>query len=177
MASGSGTALAVLLLSLLQVFVFGVVFIMPGMLLVTGYLAFGGLGLLLQVAGAGASAAAFLSYAYLLTAVTSLLLHVYFARNGKGNFTGWVWKIRVVLNALTMGVTLITTLGVLILATVAPDAFAAQMTVDGASSSERAMEEVFDARLAGVLGIVYTTTPFFLSRMHSSESFVMMVQT
>jgi hypothetical protein len=51
------------------------------------------------------------------------------------------------------------------------------MVADGAGSAEAARAEVQDARMAGCLGIVYTTTPFFLSMMHSSESFTMMVRT
>ena len=174
MAGCSGTALAVLVLSCLQVFVFAMVFLMPGISLVIGFLSFSGIGLLMQLAGGGTFLPSVVAYAYLLVAVASLLAHVYCARAGSGNFTAWVWSVRVALNAVTMGVTLVTTVAVLALSIFAPTAFEAQLQADGMSDPAGGVQ---DARIAGCLGIVYTTTPFFLSMMHSSESFLMMCQT
>ena len=176
-AGCGGTAWAVLLLSCMQVFVFGVVFVMPGLLLVTGYLAFSGVGLLLAFAGAGgAFLPSALAYSFLLAAVTTLVAHVYLARAGASNFTPWIWSLRVALNAVTMGVTLVTTVAVLAIAALAPAALQAQLQGGGRSASE-ALSDVQDARVAGCLGIVYTTVPFFLALLHSSESFAMMCKT
>jgi hypothetical protein len=175
--SGSLTAFNVLVLSSVQLLVFFVVYLMPGMLVVTGYLSYSGLGLLAKLMGSSDQGALFsyIAQLYAAIAMASLASHVYFARFGASNFTPWIWNIRVVLNSVTMGVTLLATLVVLSFAAFKPIELqnALSTGVDGVNAAN----DVDDSRVAGCLGILYTTTPFFLSMMHSNESFKMMLST
>ncbi len=166
------TALNVLLLSLMQLLVFFIVFLFPGISIITGYLALRGVFLLLHAAGALSygSATSALASCFVALYAASFLAHVYLARNGSANFTPWVWKLRILINAFTMLCTVLVTAAVLAVAVLAPAVLEAAM-----ESGASAPEQVRDAKLAGCFSIVYATTPFFLAMLHSPQSFVAMV--
>lgn len=178
------STLAVLALSLLQVIVFGLVFLMPGLMIVTGNLAISGLSLLLSLMGLPSPLLLqALQMGYDTIAALSFIVLVYAARHGKSNFSTPVWISRLVLNSVTMAAILLSMGALLVVATVAPHRLVEVMlpgsdlnTIDPTLLAA-AQSDVADARLAGYFSILYATTPFFLSLLHSPESLWMMVRT
>jgi cellulose synthase/poly-beta-1,6-N-acetylglucosamine synthase-like glycosyltransferase len=170
-----GTAWAVLLLSIMQLMVFGIVFVWPGMLILTGTLAISGLGVLLGLCGLSTSYWSAFEITYIAATVGSFLLHVYFARLGATPFTDWIWTFRAFLNAFTMIVLAFVTVSMILISTLAPDAFVNVLMNNPDVDISAARQDVFDTRLAGILGLLYTATPFFLASMHSHESLVNMI--
>jgi cellulose synthase/poly-beta-1,6-N-acetylglucosamine synthase-like glycosyltransferase len=175
-ARGRRTACNVLVLSVLQLVVFGVVFVFPGFFVVTGYLSIGGLVLLLELAGLPpASFTQTLQAAYLAAALGTLAAHMWLARAGAASFTPWVWTARLVLNAFTMALMGLVSLLLLPISFAAPQAIVSALSQDPAGQAT-AKPSVQSAQVAGLLGLLYLFTPFFLAMMHSRESFLTMAK-
>jgi hypothetical protein len=108
---------------------------------------------------------------YISAAVGSFIAHVYFARLGGTPFTEWIWTFRALLNAFTMVVLAFVTLMMICISSLAPSKFIdVLMAGKDPSYLSTAQQDVQDTRLAGVLGLLYTATPFVLASMHSNES-------
>jgi hypothetical protein len=156
-------SLKVLVLVLLQLLVFAITFVMPGLLIVTGSLSLSGLLLALEVVGLSGAYDAFegVQTVYLILALGSLFAHVVFARIGKTNFQDSVWVFRAALNAALMVTNALALLFLLALAMADPGALAAVI-------GERNLKDML---VATSFGALFATTPFFLSYMHSRASF------
>ena len=156
-------SLKVLVLVALQLVIFAITFVMPGLLVVTGSLSLSGLLLALEVVGLSGAFAAFVGVqtVYLVIALGSLFAHVVFARIGKSNFQESVWAVRAALNAVLMVTNALALVFLLALAVGDPDALAAVI-------GERNLEDLL---VATSFGALFATTPFFLSYMHSRGSF------
>lgn len=97
--------------------------------------------------------------------ISTLAIHVLAARCWLTNFASWVWAVRIGLNALFMTCLLLVGLTLVIVSLALPDRLSATM---GATTMR-------DMQVATALGTFTIATPFFLARMHSSQSFGMMV--
>ena len=127
MARGRRLAWSVFLLSCLQLLVFAVVFLLPGVLAVTGYLSFAALLVILQglqlttaLPSVLVDALGYLPGAYFAATFATFFAHVGLARLGRTPYTQWVWRARVVLNAAFMGVNLLVAATLLALSLAAP---------------------------------------------------------
>jgi cellulose synthase/poly-beta-1,6-N-acetylglucosamine synthase-like glycosyltransferase len=170
------TAWAVFLLSAMQLAVFGLVFIMPGMLILSGTLAISGLVLITNLAGVPySSLSSIIIYGYILVASVTFVTHVVYARAGPSNFTEAIWNTRIVFNALTMATIAFVTVTVGAIACVRPAILIGAISADGRIDQSTATSSVNLVRVAGMMGFLYTATPFFLASMHSRESFINMV--
>ena len=171
-----GTAWAVLLLSSMQLFVFLVVYLWPGMLILTGYLALSGLCLVGTLLGVPYSTAtAVLCYAYVIVALLSFLQHITTARFGETSFNSRSWAFRVAFNAVTVAMVALSAMIFLVLSFADPGRLAASIVEGGASAADAA-RDVAHGRFAAVLGFLYTFSPFLLATMHSPDSFKCMVE-
>jgi hypothetical protein len=162
-------SLKVLLLAVLQLAIFAITFVMPGLLIVTGSLSLSGLLLALEVVGLGSASDAFVGVqtVYLIVALGSLFAHVGFARLGKRDFEERVWMVRAALNATLMVTNALALVSLLVLAVAKPDLLVAVI-------GERNYEDML---VATSFGALFATTPFFLSYMHSRGSFRTIVAT
>jgi chitin synthase len=159
----------VLALALLQLLVFAITYVMPGLLIVTGSLALSGLLLALEVVGLDGAFNAFVGMqtVYLCIALGSFCTHVGLARLSQRNYVEAVWKVRVVLNASTMIANALALAFLVALAATRPDLLTAVI-------GERNLEDLL---VASAFGALFATTPFFLSYMHSRASFRTIIAT
>jgi cellulose synthase/poly-beta-1,6-N-acetylglucosamine synthase-like glycosyltransferase len=161
----------VALLALLQLIVFSIVFIMPGIFIVTGSLALSGFLLVLDIVGVKGAFAATgtVQLLYLVISVISYLAHVGLARCGKRNFEPIVWYIRASLGAMIMFVNAFVLVALLCISY-----FPGQADkIEGLISKENFR----DMYVATSFGMLFATTPFYLSYLHSRASFVTMLST
>jgi cellulose synthase/poly-beta-1,6-N-acetylglucosamine synthase-like glycosyltransferase len=161
----------VFVLALLQLIVFSVVFIMPGIFIVTGSLALSGFLLVLDIFGVKGAFGATnsIQLLYLIISVISYLAHVFLARCGKRNFEPIVWIIRASLGAMIMAVNAFVLVALLCISY-----FPGQADrIEGLISKENFR----DMYVATSFGMLFATTPFYLSYMHSRASFSTMLST
>lgn len=155
-----GKAWSVFFLASLQLLVFLIVFLSPGMFLTTTVLAVGGVADLAGVRGGALTAISVLTAA---TFASTFVVHVVNARV-QSSFVHWSWWTRVILNACAMVVITLTSLVFVAIAFIAPS------VLNNRSGAA-------DVRIALSIGAVYASTPFFLAALHSRESLLSMVRS
>lgn len=170
MLRGRFMPFAIFALSLMQLLVFFVVFLMPAFLSLTGHLALYGLSTILILADLPCpwQLMEALDILYWVAYLGTFYWHIYEARWGSENFNHYSWTARYVLNCCIMF------LNVCVMVSM----FMLSIADRGeALANEIGADNLQDIHLAFCFSVLYTGTPFFLTLLHSFESFTLMVKT
>jgi cellulose synthase/poly-beta-1,6-N-acetylglucosamine synthase-like glycosyltransferase len=130
---------AVFALSVTQLLIFFMVFIMPAFLAATGHLAIMGVFALVQMWGSPVNEQAVQAVDILFWIIYggSFLVHVYQARWGSTKYNTLVWRIRMVSNALLMVLNVVVMLAMFAMSLLAPTTLADQITARNVSGMLR----------------------------------------
>jgi len=159
----------VFFLCLLQLLIFVIVYLMPAFLPVTGYLALYGLTALAATwdAAIPAPVVTTIMVLYWLAYFGTFLALTFSSRWGSVAVYERLWNTRVGLNAGIMLLNAFVMVALVVTSHVAPDALAASIPLADQS----------DLSIAFAAAVLYTTSPFLLTLMHSWSSFKMMVSS
>lgn len=172
LSQGDIMAWKVLILSSFQMLVFFITALLPGFLIVVGTISISGLTLMISIVFPGvlgdeSDSTKKAQAAFLTIAFSTLFAHAAFARFGSRNYEPLIWLVRSIVNAVVTTMIVLTTVALMAVIAIAPHQL-----------ENKTGERSFRYIVATLLTCVFvSTSPFFLTYMHSRTSFYRSIST